>query len=93
MHSSVVQTSVCYPFAGLKLAVLQHHNLRMLGGFTITTGTAAQVTQVSNERTEAESVVSTIRQLHKQGRQQWKDMAILYRTNAQSRLFEEQLVS
>lgn len=52
-----------------------------------------QVRQVSNERTEAESVVGTMQQLHRQGRHAWKDMAILYRTNAQSRLFEEQLVS
>lgn len=52
-----------------------------------------QVTQVANERAEAEVVVSIMERLHKQGRHQWKDMAILYRTNAQSRLFEEQLVS
>ncbi|KAL3133778.1 hypothetical protein ABBQ32_008258 [Trebouxia sp. C0010 RCD-2024] len=55
-------------------------------------GPQIQVTQVSNERTEAETVVSIMQQLHRQGRHRWKDMAILYRTNAQSRLFEEQLV-
>lgn len=52
-----------------------------------------QVRQVSNERAEAESVVGIMQQIHRQGRHAWKDMAILYRTNAQSRLFEEQLVS
>jgi DNA helicase-2/ATP-dependent DNA helicase PcrA len=52
-----------------------------------------QVTQVSDERAEAESVIGLMQQLHQQGRHKWKDMAILYRTNAQSRLFEEQLVS
>ncbi len=52
-----------------------------------------QVTQVSDERAEAETVVALMQQLHQQGRHKWKDMAILYSTNAQSRLFEEQLVS
>ncbi len=51
-----------------------------------------QVTQVSDERAEAETVIGLIQQLHQQGMHKWKDMAILYRTNAQSRLFEEQLV-
>ena len=51
------------------------------------------MTEVSDERAEAETVVSVMQQLHAQGRHKWKDMAILYRTNAQSRLFEEQLVS
>lgn len=48
---------------------------------------------MSDERAEAETVVGVMQQLHAQGRHKWKDMAILYRTNAQSRLFEEQLVS
>ena len=52
-----------------------------------------QVIQVSDERAEADTVVSRMQQLHNEGRHKWKDMAILYRTNAQSRLFEEQLVS
>ncbi len=51
-----------------------------------------QVTEVSDERAEEEAVVSTMQQMHLQGRHKWRDMAILYRTNAQSRLFEEQLV-
>lgn len=55
-------------------------------------GPQIQVTQVSDERAEAESVIGLMQQLHRQGRHKWKDMAILYRTNAQSRLFEEQLV-
>lgn len=52
-----------------------------------------QVIQVSDERAEADTVASRMQQLHNEGRHKWKDMAILYRTNAQSRLFEEQLVS
>ena len=51
-----------------------------------------QVAQVSDERAEAEAVAVHIQQVHAQGRLRWGDMAILYRTNAQSRLFEEQLV-
>ena len=52
-----------------------------------------QVMEVANERAEAEAVVGIMQRLHAQGRHAWKDMAILHRTNAQSRLFEEQLVS
>ena len=51
-----------------------------------------QVMQVANERAEAAAVVAIMGHLRAQGKQ-WRDMAILYRTNAQSRLFEEQLVS
>ena len=51
-----------------------------------------QVMQVANERREAETVVDLIQMLHRQGKHKWRDMAILYRTNGQSRLFEEQLV-
>ena len=47
---------------------------------------------MADERAEADTVASHIQQLQKQRGFRWKDMAILYRTNAQSRLFEEQLV-
>ena len=52
----------------------------------------SQVTQVTDERAEADFVVSRIQQLQRSGMHRWRDMAVLYRTNAQSRLFEEQLV-
>ena len=44
-----------------------------------------------NERDEAHYVVSTIREWVRQG-YAYKDMAILYRSNAQSRILEEQLI-
>ena len=55
------------------------------------TDPGVQVVQVANERAEAESVVSCLEAQHRRVR--WRDMAVLYRTNAQSRLFEEQMVS
>lgn len=45
-----------------------------------------------NERDEAHYVVSTIREWARQGLLSYKDMAILYRSNAQSRILEEQLI-
>jgi ATP-dependent DNA helicase UvrD/PcrA len=44
-----------------------------------------------NERDEAHYVVSTIREWVRKGHS-YKDMAILYRSNAQSRILEEQLI-
>lgn len=58
----------------------------------LSSGPQIEVAQVSNERAEAEAVAVHIQQIHAQGRLRWGDMAILYRTNAQSRLFEEQLM-
>lgn len=46
--------------------------------------------QYDTEYEEAEGVVSTINFLSMRG-VEYKDMAILYRTNAQSRIFEEKL--
>ncbi|MCR5249418.1 MAG: UvrD-helicase domain-containing protein [Lachnospiraceae bacterium] len=43
-------------------------------------------------REEAAEVVSEICRLHRRGQGDWKDFAILYRTNAQSREFEEAFV-
>lgn len=47
---------------------------------------------MADERAEADYVVQRIQEMHSRGKHRWRDMAILYRTNAQSRLFEEQLV-
>ncbi|MBR0380864.1 MAG: UvrD-helicase domain-containing protein [Eubacterium sp.] len=54
------------------------------------TGELVHFKEYDNEYEEAEGVVSAIRFLHMRGTP-YKDMAILYRTNAQSRVFEERL--
>jgi DNA helicase-2/ATP-dependent DNA helicase PcrA len=45
-----------------------------------------------DEHDEAAWVVHEMARLHDRGHLRWGDMAIFYRTNAQSRVFEEQLV-
>lgn len=45
--------------------------------------------QFMNGYEEAEYVVGEISRIHREGLGQYKDCAVLYRTNAQSRLFEE----
>lgn len=49
-------------------------------------------TQYGSGREEAQEIVSQICRLHSKGQADWKDCAILYRTNAQSREFEEAFV-
>ncbi|MBQ9866959.1 MAG: UvrD-helicase domain-containing protein [Lachnospiraceae bacterium] len=49
-------------------------------------------TQYGSGREEAQEIVSEICRLHRKGEADWKDCAILYRTNAQSREFEEAFV-
>lgn len=51
------------------------------------------VRKMENEYEEAEFVVSDIRKHVQNGERTYQDHAILYRTNAQSRVLEEQLVS
>ncbi|MBR5420560.1 MAG: UvrD-helicase domain-containing protein [Lachnospiraceae bacterium] len=48
--------------------------------------------QYDTGREEAAEVVSEMCRLHRKGEGDWKDFAILYRTNAQSREFEEAFV-
>ncbi len=48
--------------------------------------------QFLNGFEEAEYVVGEIEKLHREGRAGYRDCAVLYRTNAQSRLFEEKLL-
>lgn len=55
-------------------------------------GTPVQITQVNGERPEGEAVVRRIRNGVDSGLRQYKDFAILYRTNAQSRSIEEAFV-
>src|SRR5688500_6951117 len=45
-----------------------------------------------DEHDEAAWAVHEMERLHRHERRRWGDMAIFYRTNAQSRVFEEQLV-
>ncbi len=56
-------------------------------------GQPVQIIQVNNERNEAESIISQIKQKLDSGQfKSYKDFAVLYRTNAQSRSIEEAFV-
>jgi DNA helicase-2/ATP-dependent DNA helicase PcrA len=52
-------------------------------------GAPIQIMQVNNERAEAETIVRRIQAAKDAGFQTYKDFAVLYRTNAQSRAIEE----
>ena len=52
-------------------------------------GTPVQVVQVGSERAEAEAIIRRIRSNVDVGARHYKDYAVLYRTNAQSRAIEE----
>jgi DNA helicase-2/ATP-dependent DNA helicase PcrA len=55
-------------------------------------GLPVQLLQVGNERSEAESIIRRIRMDIDSGKRHYKDHAVLYRTNAQSRSIEEAFV-
>ena len=55
-------------------------------------GNIVSFTSFRNSRDEAEKIVLEIRSFNKNDGASFNDFAILYRTNAQSRLFEEKLV-
>jgi DNA helicase-2/ATP-dependent DNA helicase PcrA len=55
-------------------------------------GTPVQVLQVSSERAEAETIVRRVRNMVDIRARSYKDFAVLYRTNAQSRALEEVFV-
>ena len=55
-------------------------------------GLPVQIRQVVNERVEAETVVRIVRQCVEQQNRTYGDIAVLYRTNAQSRVMEEVLM-
>ncbi len=55
-------------------------------------GMPVQITQVHGERAEGEAVVRRVRYGVDSGLRNYKDYAVLYRTNAQSRAVEEALV-
>lgn len=54
-------------------------------------GDPVAVVECDSDRREARHVVDCIRRYHRLGRYRLGDAAVLYRTNAQSRLFEEEL--
>lgn len=55
-------------------------------------GLPVQMLQVGNERAEGEAIIRRIRNGLDSGRRKYKDYAVLYRTNAQSRSIEEAFV-
>ncbi len=55
-------------------------------------GLPVQIVPVGNERAEGEAVIRRIREGVDSGRRHFRDYAVLYRTNAQSRSIEENLV-
>jgi DNA helicase II / ATP-dependent DNA helicase PcrA len=55
-------------------------------------GLPVQILQVQNERAEGESIIMRVRGGIDSSRRQYRDYAILYRTNAQSRSIEEALI-
>jgi DNA helicase-2/ATP-dependent DNA helicase PcrA len=55
-------------------------------------GSPVQILQVTNERTEAETIVRRVKTATDLKAYQFKDFAVLYRTNAQSRAIEEVFV-
>lgn len=55
-------------------------------------GDLIEFRQFDNAFEEAEYVVDSIRKKVEEGKRTYKDFAVLYRTNAQSRMFEEKLV-
>jgi len=55
-------------------------------------GRPVQLTQVMTERAEAELLMRTIKNMVDMGVRQYKDFAVLYRTNAQSRVVEEAFI-
>jgi DNA helicase-2/ATP-dependent DNA helicase PcrA len=54
-------------------------------------GPPLEVVVCESDREEARFIVGTMRDLTRQQRYQYRDLAILYRTNAQSRVLEEEL--
>lgn len=54
-------------------------------------GDPVRIVSCADDQEEAEYVVARMQQLHQEERTPWEGMAILYRMNAQSRLFEQEL--
>ncbi len=56
------------------------------------TGEAIVRYQADDEHDEGQWVARTIQSLHDDDHQQWRDVAVFYRTNAQARVLEESLI-
>ena len=72
------------------------HNTRQIHKHVFSankTGDRVRLNMAHSDKEEAEDVCREIRSLHRRSLSPLSDMAILYRTNAQSRLFEEKLRS
>lgn len=55
-------------------------------------GSLIRIIETANERDEAFTVSALIRRDHRENKIDYSDIAILYRTNAQSRVLEEGLI-
>ncbi len=75
-------------------AVVSHNTGRKEKSMTTerSGGDLIRVFEAEDDREEASFVVGEIRAMARSGRRRFSDLAILYRTNAQSRLFEEELL-
>lgn len=76
-------------------AVISHNSMRKDKALWTekNKGDAIYVSHFMNEYEEAEGIASAIANAANTGEADYKDFAILYRTNAQSRVFEEKLVT
>lgn len=74
--------------------VIKNNTMRKEKALWTEAGEGAPISygRYDNEYEEAEGIASDIRQTIKQEGRSYSDFAILYRTNAQSRVFEEKLV-
>lgn len=76
-------------------AVIQHNSMRKEKSLWTEkdNGDAIYFSQFENEYEEASGIADAIAHAVRSGEADYRDFAILYRTNAQSRVFEEKLVS
>lgn len=75
-------------------AVIEHNSARRPKNLWTENGNGKPITyfQAFNDRNEAEFTVHNMRRLRDEAHFHLGDMAVLYRTNAQSRMFEETLI-
>ena len=75
-------------------AVIEHNSARRPKNLWTENGNGKPITyfQAFNDRNEAEFTVHNMRRLRDEAHFHLGDMAVLYRTNAQSRLFEEKFL-
>ncbi len=75
-------------------AVIAHNSARKPKDLWTQTGAGDKITkfQGEDEVDEAQWICRELTRLHADGDQRWSDMAVFYRTNAQSRVLEEQFL-